>query len=84
LLVALALGLRAVFATSIDTAGNQPLRQRPTIVLVHGAWEDASSSDKLAKLRRVIRVKQLTRLRLPRAARWHRALQHIHLSKAAS
>ena len=42
-LTAAAVGLTSLFATGAVAAASQPTRQKPTIVLVHGAWADASS-----------------------------------------
>jgi pimeloyl-ACP methyl ester carboxylesterase len=44
-----ALGLTALFATAAVAAASQPTRPKPTIVLVHGAWADASSWDGVTK-----------------------------------
>jgi pimeloyl-ACP methyl ester carboxylesterase len=48
-LAAAAVGLSLLSTTSIVAAGSQPTRQKPTIVLVHGAWADASSWDGVTK-----------------------------------
>ena len=48
---AAAVGLSSLFTAAVaaQTAVSQPLRPKPTIVLVHGAWADASSWNGVTK-----------------------------------
>jgi pimeloyl-ACP methyl ester carboxylesterase len=50
-IAAAALGLSSLFpaATAAQTAATQPTTPKPTIVLVHGAWADASSWNRVTK-----------------------------------
>jgi pimeloyl-ACP methyl ester carboxylesterase len=46
---AAALAVISLLTTGAFAAGNQPTTQKPTIVLVHGAWADASSWNRVTK-----------------------------------
>ena len=50
-ITAAAVGLSSLFAAgaAAQTAARQPVRPKPTIVLVHGAWADASSWNRVTK-----------------------------------
>jgi pimeloyl-ACP methyl ester carboxylesterase len=47
--IAAAVSLSSLFTTGAVAAGSQPTRPKPTIVLVHGAFADASSWNRVTK-----------------------------------